>query len=75
MGWYGILAPIGTPRPLIEKLNSDINHTLHNTPVRAQLMGGCYDFVGTKPEQYTKTIEDDFLMLSIIVQDLGAKLQ
>jgi tripartite-type tricarboxylate transporter receptor subunit TctC len=74
-GWYGILAPVGTPRPVIEKLNSAFNQTLNNTQVKAQLMGSGYDIVGTTPEQYTKTIEDDLLMWSKIVKDSGAKLQ
>ena len=35
--WFGILAPAGTPAPIIEKLNTEINNALHDPEVRGNL--------------------------------------
>ena len=43
--------------------------------IKAQLNSIGYEVVGTTPEQYAKTIEDDLIVWSKIVKDSGAKIQ
>lgn len=74
-GWYGLLAPAGTPRPIIDKLNTVFNAAVREPKVKAQLNSIGYDVVGTSPEQYAKTIEEDLIVWSKIVKDSGAKIQ
>lgn len=40
--WAGLMAPAGTPRPLIERLNTEVRQALQQAPLRARLadMGG-----------------------------------
>ena len=74
-GWYGLLAPAGTPRSTIEKLNTAFNEVVRDPKVKAQLNASGYEVVGSTPEQYAKTIEDDLIVWSKIVRDSGAKIQ
>ncbi len=74
-GWYGLLAPAGTPKPVIERLSKVFNEVARDPKIKAQLNSIGYEVVGTTPEQYAKTIEDDLIVWSKIVKDSGAKIQ
>ncbi len=74
-GWYGLLAPAGTPKSAVDKLNKVFNEVVRDPKVKAQLIASGYEVVGTTPEQYAKTIEDDLILWSKIVKDSGAKIQ
>jgi len=74
-GWYGLLAPAGTPKSTVDKLNKAFNEAVRDPKVKAQLVASGYEVVGTTPEQYAKTIEDDLIVWSKIVKDSGAKIQ
>ena len=74
-GLYGLIAPAGTPRYVIDKLNLAFNEVAHDPKVKAQLNSTGYEIVGTTPEQYEKTIEDDLIIWAKIVKESGAKIQ
>ena len=38
-GWYGVFAPAGTPQPIIDRLNAEINRIQKTDEVRAQIEG------------------------------------
>ncbi|NYT38176.1 tripartite tricarboxylate transporter substrate binding protein [Allopusillimonas soli] len=52
--WFGISAPLGTPKPIIEKLNADINAVLRMPEFVEKMKGG--EIVGGTPEEYGKFI-------------------
>jgi tripartite-type tricarboxylate transporter receptor subunit TctC len=57
--WYGMIAPAGTPRAVIRKLNSDVVSMLKSADVR-QILGELgIDPVGSTPEQFAATIRQD----------------
>lgn len=74
-GWYGIIAPAGTPKAVIDKLNRTMNESVRDPKVKAQLNASGYEVVGTTAQQYAKVIDDDLLVWSKIVKDSGAKIQ
>ena len=47
--WVGIFAPVGTPAPIIEKLNAAINQTLKHPDVVARFKSLGADIVGGPP--------------------------
>jgi tripartite-type tricarboxylate transporter receptor subunit TctC len=58
--WYGLVAPAGTPAPIVEKLNAAIKKTLARPEVKQIVMtalGG--DVVGNSPEQFASVIKTD----------------
>jgi len=51
VGWFALMAPRGTPSPIIEKLNRDVNDVLKMPEVSSRLLElGIYDAGGTPEE-------------------------
>jgi tripartite-type tricarboxylate transporter receptor subunit TctC len=58
-GWYGIVAPKGTPADVIGKLNKEANAALSDPDMRKRLVDlGCNVFAGS-PADFGKFIDDD----------------
>jgi tripartite-type tricarboxylate transporter receptor subunit TctC len=57
--WGGILAPAGTPKNVVAKLNSSINAALKLDDVRSRLMGAGIEIQGGTPEQFAYVIRNE----------------
>jgi tripartite-type tricarboxylate transporter receptor subunit TctC len=72
--WYGVLAPAGTPRPVIERLNTEINRIMRDPQViKEKLVPQGLDPVGTTPEQLTEVIRSDIGKYQKIARDANIK--
>ena len=54
--WGGILAPAGTPKDVVAKLNGAINAALKMDDVRTRLMGAGIEIQGGTPQQFAEVI-------------------
>ncbi|MPZ46160.1 MAG: ABC transporter substrate-binding protein [Betaproteobacteria bacterium] len=54
--WYGMLAPKGTPRAIVERLNSAINQALHDTEVRKRFSASAIEVIGSTPEEFGRYV-------------------
>lgn len=52
IGWYGLLAPAGTPAAIVSKLNVDLNRTLALADVRERLGGLGLEIETSTPEDF-----------------------
>ena len=57
--WGGILAPAGTPKDVVAKLNGSINAALKMEDVRKRLMGAGIEIQGGTPEQFAYVIRNE----------------
>ena len=71
--WIGFLAPAGTPKPLIARLNAEITRALQHPQVRDALAAQNLDTVGNSPEEFAAIIEKDATRWSKIIKDSGAR--
>ena len=73
--WFALLAPAGTPQPVLAKLNRALNDVLAAPDTIAKLreMGG--DPMGGTPEQALKLMQDDQLKWRKVIKDVGIKPQ
>jgi tripartite-type tricarboxylate transporter receptor subunit TctC len=55
-GWYGLLAPAATPRPVIERLNTEVVRILRMPDVSSRLLGQGAEPIGSSPEEFTAFI-------------------
>lgn len=57
--WFGIVAPAGTPQPIVDKLSAEIGQIVqgHDFKERAQKTG--YNTVSTTPAEFSALIEAD----------------
>jgi len=57
--WYGLLAPAGTPQPIIDKLQADISQVLQAPEVIARLAQDGAEPVGSKPAEFAALIKSE----------------
>jgi tripartite-type tricarboxylate transporter receptor subunit TctC len=69
--WGGILAPAGTPKDVVAKLNSAINAALKMEDVRARLMGAGIEIQGGTPEAFAEVIRIEVDKWGRIVKEAG----
>src|SRR3989449_9455845 len=58
-GWNGLLAPAGTPRPVIAKLHGEIARALQSPEVRERVASFGFEPVGNTPEEFADFIKAD----------------
>ncbi len=74
-GWYAILAPKGTPQPVVERLNKEINTLLALPDLRAKIEQTGEVILGGTPDRLAKRVKADFDRYGEIVKRLGIKAQ
>jgi len=72
--WYGMMAPAGTPKTLIAKLNAESNKALALSEVKERLSGAGIDTAGGTPEDYAKFVREELAKWGPVVKASGAKL-
>lgn len=55
-GWYGLLAPAATPKPVIEKLNTEMVKILRMPEITARLLAQGAEPIGSTPDEFTAFI-------------------
>jgi tripartite-type tricarboxylate transporter receptor subunit TctC len=54
--WSGLLAPAGTPKPVIDKIAAEVQRIVKLPDVRARMHALAIDPAGTTPEEFAKVI-------------------
>lgn len=57
--WVGLLAPAGTPRPVVNKLRDEVQKVLNNPELRQQFQNNGVTPVGNTPEQFATVIDSE----------------
>jgi len=70
---YGIVAPAGTPRPIVEKLNATLNAALGDGEVKKRLATEGAEPLPSSPEQYAADIASEQVKWSGIIRKAGVK--
>jgi tripartite-type tricarboxylate transporter receptor subunit TctC len=73
-GWHGILAPAGTPRGIVLRLNKEINDALAAPDVREVLARYDIQASGGTPEQFGQLIASESNKWAPVIKFTGAKL-
>lgn len=73
--WQGIVAPAGTPREIIEKLNRVVNAVVKDPAVVQQLADQGVTSLGGTSEQYGSFIQKEFVRWQHVVKESGAKVE
>jgi tripartite-type tricarboxylate transporter receptor subunit TctC len=71
--WLGTLAPAGTPRAIIDRLNAEMVKILRMPDVGEKLAAMGVEIVGNTPEQFAAIIKSDIVKWGKVVRDSGAK--
>lgn len=74
VNWFGILAPAGTPRGIVARINKELNAALASPALRERLAAQGADVVGGTPEDFAKVIRSDFAKWARVVKESGARV-
>jgi tripartite-type tricarboxylate transporter receptor subunit TctC len=75
MVWFGLVAPAGTPREIVQKLNAEVVKILAMPDVRERFLAQGVEPVGGTPEQFADHIRAQMSKWSKVVQDAGVKAE
>jgi tripartite-type tricarboxylate transporter receptor subunit TctC len=73
VSWYGVLAPAGTPRDILMRLNMEIVRALKLPEVRQLMLAQGAEPVSESPEQFAALIKSDIAKWGDVVRKSGAK--
>ena len=74
LAWNGILVAAGTPRPIIQRLNTEINAILKDPSVKAALNAQGFDLIGGTPEDFGNLIRSESDKWAPIIKKTGARI-
>mgnify|MGYP002620231016 CR=1 FL=1 len=75
VGWHGVMAPAGTPAPIVQKLNAAFAQALEDPEIRDRIRSGFIDVEHGTPEAFGRIIADDLQKYARITQAAGIKKQ
>ncbi|MEJ8810554.1 tripartite tricarboxylate transporter substrate binding protein [Variovorax ureilyticus] len=72
--WIGFVAPAGTDKAIVTKLNTEVTRIL-KLPETIETLGSMgMEVVASTPEQFGQTIKDDAVKLGAVIRAAGIKL-
>jgi tripartite-type tricarboxylate transporter receptor subunit TctC len=72
---YGLLAPAGTPKPIVERLNKELRAALADKDVQQRIINEGGEPSPTSPEQHAAVIAREYSKWSAVIRDAGIELQ
>ena len=72
--WLGLMAPKATPRPVLEKLNAEVNKLLNSAEVKENWAKQGTTTMGMSIDQFDKFLRDDIVKWAKVVKLSGAKI-
>jgi tripartite-type tricarboxylate transporter receptor subunit TctC len=73
--WVGVLAPAGTPRPIVERLQTEIAVVLQLADVRERYSVLGIDPVGNKPDEFAAQIRADLARWAPVVKQANIRIE
>jgi tripartite-type tricarboxylate transporter receptor subunit TctC len=74
LAWNGVLVAAGTPKPIIARLNTEMNAILKEPDVAQKMHGFGFDLIGGTPEEFGALISGEATKWAPVIKKLGLKV-
>jgi tripartite-type tricarboxylate transporter receptor subunit TctC len=74
MAWWGLLAPAGTPKVIVTRLQAQVARMLKEPALRDRLAVVGIDSVGSSPEKFGAYIRQEIKTWSKVVKEAGVRI-
>lgn len=71
--WFGIFAPANTPRPIVAKLNAEINRALNQPDLKAEFTRQGFSVENRTPEQFASYIKNESAKWARLIREAGIR--
>lgn len=71
--WHGLIAPKGLPKPILERINGDLNKIVQSKEMQERLAGDGVTAAGGTPEQFAALIKNEIGVWQNVVRKAGVK--
>src|SRR5918999_2022972 len=71
--WYGVLAPAGTPRPIVTRLNSELVKVMHSPELKERLAATGTEPLTSTPDEFAAYIKREIAKWGEVVRKAGVK--
>jgi tripartite-type tricarboxylate transporter receptor subunit TctC len=71
--WYGMLAPAGTPAPIISRLNSELHKALASPDLKSRLVTAGIEPLSSTPQEFGSFIHTETVRYAKVIKDAGIK--
>ena len=75
VAWFGIQAPRGTPKAIVDRLHADTVRSLQDPAIRQRFASEGAEVVASTPEEFRKFIGNEIGKWSKVVKDAGIKME
>lgn len=75
VSWFGVYAPAGTPRPIIDRLNGELKKAVADPEVASKLSAQVLDPMHMSPEEFARLMKVDYDKYESIVKLSGARIE
>jgi len=75
IGWFGVVAPKQTPRPIIDRLNAEIRAALADPGIRSRALAAGTEPLTNTPEEFAAMIREETKKWAEVIKAGGIKLQ
>jgi tripartite-type tricarboxylate transporter receptor subunit TctC len=73
--WYGLLAPAGTPKAIIDKLNAAIVKVVSTPEIKEQFYAQGSEPTSNSPQEFSQFIREETERMSKVVKKAGIKIE
>ena len=74
IGWFGMFAPAGTPKSIINKISNDVNEALTDPGLKERMGKMGLELTGSTPQAFAKDVKQDYKKWGDVVEEIGIKL-
>ena len=73
--WFGLLAPIKTPKEIVARLNVEVDRILTSADIKGRFMNEGLEPIGGTPDAFTRFIREEIDKYAKVIKAAGIKPQ